>query len=387
MPGAPDMKPPVRRRRNGVASIQVGDVPGPAAAPPQEQAPRPEPAAATHGALAGGQQQDDAAGTHASPPQLPEPAPASVTASVTTALPEPEAVSTPAAEGAPAGRAPALPAEVPAPVVRQPRPAVSLPAARESRLLDELLTLGESARRSPDHWESYSPNLRGDVNDAFKVWISDYAIGTGHFGISKNHCLHAALSRMPLDERGFFDLEQVAQAGRDWLAAHPGRGAASARGGQSSVGKQLAGRLRSLAKKLPTAKPKIELWAVLSAYVSQFMADNPPPPPDLLAVRQRPHALQGHRASHPPRTPGALTPGLMAAPGSRGTRNGMRVAATVFAAPASAPRDGGRPGARAARPPGTPRNLPGCQEPPQAPGMLPRFTLRRLPSPASGPSD
>jgi hypothetical protein len=273
MPGAPDMKPPVRRRRNGVSSIAVGDAPRAPVAAPEQPSP-PAPAASPPPADLGPAQDNNA--ETVTPPQLTEPAAVEATAGQL----DTEADQPPAPAGSiPAVRQAPLPAKVPGTVVHQPRLILARP--REPGLLEELLTLGESARRSPGDWESYSPNLRGDVNDAFKDWVSDYAIGTGNFGISKNHCLHAALSRMPLDDRGLFDLEQVAQVGREWLAEHPGRGAASARGGQSSVGKQLAGRLRILAKKLPTVKPKIELWAVLSAYVSLFMEDNPPPRPGL----------------------------------------------------------------------------------------------------------
>jgi hypothetical protein len=263
---APEVRPQVRRRRSGVASIAVGDQVPEAAQQDRESAQAEAP---------------DVAGAVAGSPVPPGPdAPETAPGPAAVAAPEQAAVGHEAADGAPAIRESRPVALVPGPAVYRPSTPADL-QVRQAGLVDELLNLGESARRSPGDWESYSPNLRGDVNEALKAWVSETAIGTGNFTIAKNHCLHAALSRMPLDARGMIDLTLAAQAGRDWLADHPGHGSPSSRGGQSSVGKQLAVRLRILGKQLPTVQPKIELWAVLSAYVQQFMDDNPPPAPEL----------------------------------------------------------------------------------------------------------
>lgn len=343
MPGAPDMKVPVRRRRSDVGSITVAGSeaeppPGPLAdAPPaKEQAPAETTRAAGQpgsspvtGAAAppSAEQQTDqdsppedsvvpalrdtplpaeVPGSLVRNPRIP-PAPETekrVPAGATKEAEQQDTSPAPAATGATATESGSPTAQESPPETAGHVPAVSaateplldgqvtaplLPALRPNlarrtpagALLDELTILGESARRSPEEWASYSPNLRGDVNERFKEWVQDYAIGTGNFDIHKNHCLHAALSRMPLDNRGMIDIALVAQSGREWLAAHPGRSAPANRGGQSSVGAQLEFLLRILGRRLPSAKPKIELWAVLSAYVTQFMDDNPPPVPQL----------------------------------------------------------------------------------------------------------
>jgi hypothetical protein len=188
-----------------------------------------------------------------------------------------------------AGAGSSVPARVPGAVT--PRPGAS-PAdfSLESELLgislrggitEQLVEIGESARRESHLWNGYSPNLPSDVKDALAEWRTEASIRTGMYSaLAETHVLALALSRMPVKDSGQIDEIAAAAEGREWLGSRRSAVRIPRNSAGSVLPMALTRKLRELRERTRNAKPKVEFHAILAAYVMDFVTSTPVPGDD-----------------------------------------------------------------------------------------------------------